>query len=90
MKLFLIFSADWCAPCNQMKSTWADAKVKAALEQFINYHINVDKERNAANENGIRTIPTYGIYDVSSGRPKAVKVASGYKDVGELLKWLGK
>ena len=88
--LFMIFSALWCGPCNEMKQgTWPDPQVQAALKNYVLYHVNVDKERQLANQCGIRSIPTYGTYDVSGDTIKAVKVTSGARSPQEFISWLG-
>ena len=88
-KLFLIFYATWCSPCQQMKTNvWTNNKVKFALRNYVVYMVNVDKDREIANECGVRTVPTYGIFDTSSGATKLMKVTSGGRNVEEFLGWL--
>ena len=72
------------------QTTWPDQKVQEALKRFVVYNVNVDRERKIAEQCGVRTIPTYGIYDVSGNTIKPVKVISGSRPPDEFLEWLGK
>jgi thiol:disulfide interchange protein len=52
------FTATWCGPCQRMKSeTWPDARVEAALNDFIPVKIDVDQFPGAAREFNVDGIP---------------------------------
>jgi thioredoxin-related protein len=88
-KLFLVFSATWCGACKEMKqNVWPDKSVKEALSKYVVYFVDVDKERELANQYGIRSIPQYGIFDVSEGTAKPIKVTAGDMSVQDFLTWL--
>ena len=87
--LFLIFSATWCNPCKKMKSdVWPDERVKEALEEYVVYMVDVDRERVVVDEVKIRAIPAYGIFDTSSGKIKPLRIATGGRNVEEFITWL--
>ena len=44
--VFAYFTASWCAPCQDLKhTTWADAKVDAALRKFVPIKIDIDEHQ---------------------------------------------
>jgi len=47
--------ADWCGPCNQVKST--DAFHKARIELPFEYH-DVDEDKKFAQKHNVRSLPT--------------------------------
>lgn len=87
--LVLVFSANWCKPCKEMKAgVWPNHQVQEALSPFIVYFVDVDRERGVADEHGVRTIPSYGIFSVTAGQPKRLKFGSGQRSASEIVTWL--
>ena len=62
-KLFLVFSADWCRYCLQMKKeTFQDPTVIAYINRnFIPIKVNSDRQQNVAAEYGVRGCPAPGL-----------------------------
>lgn len=50
------YSAEWCWPCKMYKSTRQEVKVKYPEFNFVD--IDVDKERDEASKEWIRSLPT--------------------------------
>jgi thiol:disulfide interchange protein len=87
-QLFLIFTASWCEPCKKMKAeVWPDERVQGLLKDYVIYVVDVDRERAVANGLRVRTIPAYGVFDVSSGTVKSLQIASGSRNVEEFVAW---
>lgn len=88
-RLFLIFSASWCPPCQAMKrDVWTDQRVKDRLAEYIVYVVDVDKESDVAAQYSVRSMPTYGVYEVVDGKPKVIKQASGGRSAKSMVDWL--
>lgn len=85
-KVLLFFSSTTCPHCTHMKKvTLEDRSVKKALEPYIFYEVDTDKEKSIAIKYNIRGIPAYRIID------KAEKVyAAGEGDKRPLVfeQWL--
>jgi thiol:disulfide interchange protein len=80
------FTASWCGPCQQMrKETWADARVQAALAQWVVVKIEVDSDDQIAREFGVSAIPRLQMID-AKGEPGAARI--GFTSADELLRWL--
>ena len=55
------FTASWCPPCQQMKvQTWPDARVQAAMKDFVPVRIDVDENPDVAQQYGVESIPRQG------------------------------
>jgi len=83
--VLLVFGADWCGYCKQLKTTLADAEVQKAMSDFVYYHVDVDKERNVATKYGVKPIPAYKIVDVNE---KVLSEGTGYKAPKDFVAWL--
>ena len=62
-KLFLQFSATWCGPCKRVTP-----QIKNKFEQLNRYdilyiYIDIDKHKALSSHFGIKSIPTFFIYD---------------------------
>lgn len=54
----LYFTADWCAPCVELKKyVFPDKRVVAASARLVNIYVDVDKNYDALAEYKIRGIP---------------------------------
>jgi thiol:disulfide interchange protein len=54
----LYFTADWCAPCVELKKyVFPDKRVVAASARLVNIYVDVDKNYDAIAEYKIRGIP---------------------------------
>ena len=62
----LYFTADWCAPCVELKKhVFSDRKVAEASRRLVNIYVDVDRNHNAAAEYRVRGIPA--IFFLSPG-----------------------
>lgn len=80
------FTADWCGPCQQMKhTTWADRRVKDALDWFSPVKVDIDARQDLASKYQVDSIPTMALI----GRDgEIIRRTSGYMTSEEFLKWL--
>jgi thiol:disulfide interchange protein DsbD len=54
----LYFTADWCAPCLELKKyVFSDKRVAAAASRLVNIYIDVDKNYDALAAYKVRGIP---------------------------------
>lgn len=86
-KLFIVYgTADWCAPCNQMEqTTWVDEDVVRLLtEEAVVYKIDVDKQRDRAQELGIRAMPTLIAYKAG----EEFERIAGYRSAEGMRTWI--
>ncbi|XOD39025.1 MAG: thioredoxin family protein [Candidatus Carsonella ruddii] len=76
-KKILIFTANWCNPCNILKKKIKKIEKKIKILFFL---INIDIHQNYAIELGIRIIPTI-IFDF-----KKKKILSGLISTKDIIK----
>jgi thiol:disulfide interchange protein len=82
----LDFSSEACEPCEEMnRTTWADARVLAALKNYVPVRIDFLKETELDARLGVEAIPTMIVLD-SQGH--VVKVMTGGMDAEEFLEWI--
>ncbi|HEY1685057.1 MAG TPA: thioredoxin domain-containing protein [Tepidisphaeraceae bacterium] len=88
-KLLLVeFSSGFCEPCEQMeRTTWADKRVKEALEKFVPVKIDFLKETELDKKYGVEAIPTMMVMD---DQGKVVRATTGEMDAEEFLGWVRK
>jgi thiol:disulfide interchange protein len=56
--VLLYFTADWCAPCVELKKhVFADRKVAEASRRLVNIYIDVDRNHDAVADYKVRGIP---------------------------------
>jgi thiol:disulfide interchange protein len=56
--VMLFFTADWCAPCVELKKyTFTDRRVVAASQRLINVYIDVDSDFETLSAYKVRGIP---------------------------------
>ena len=84
-KVFLYFTASWCSSCERMKSTFSDPSVEKSLSDYIQYTVDVDKERELARKYKIHAVPSYVIID---GNEHKVRNSRGYKTPKEFMHWI--
>ena len=85
--VFLYFRADWCTYCKKMEEiTFADSTVQAELnENFISVVVDTDKDKNIADQWGIRGVPA--AWFLKPDGTSIIKIP-GYMDEVLLLKIL--
>jgi thiol:disulfide interchange protein len=82
----LFFSAKWCGWCEKMKKeTLKDDKVIKALDKYVFYIVDLDKEGKVAKKYEVGGIPAYCIIDK---REKPFKKGAGYKSPSSFANWL--
>jgi thiol:disulfide interchange protein len=64
--IFAYFTAEWCPPCQEMKSTtFASDEVKRALEAYVPVKIDADRHPELTTNYGVSGFPTFLILDAS-------------------------
>lgn len=86
-KVFIYFSADWCGKCREMTPTFSDPVVKTALAEYVDYKLNVDREKEVARKYKIPAIPHYIIIDANE---KVYNEGAGVRNPEQFLRWLRK
>jgi thiol:disulfide interchange protein len=82
----LFFSAKWCGWCEKMKKeTLKDDKVIKALDEYVFYIVDLDKEAKVGKKYGVSGIPAYCIIDK---RERVFKKGAGYKNSSSFANWL--
>ncbi|GAB4194592.1 MAG: hypothetical protein Kow00105_08820 [Phycisphaeraceae bacterium] len=89
--MLVLFTADWCGPCNQMKAwVFSDQNIAEAIEsRFIPVKVDLTREglpdQYLADRYQVRAIPTL-LTLMPDGEP--ISIASGYLNKTELMDWL--
>jgi thioredoxin-like negative regulator of GroEL len=86
----LIFSAEWCGPCQKMKRETFDSLVPKLRSTYVVYNVDIDKEPEVTARwrkiGGISSVPAYAIIN-NKGTVVAV-YGEGYKSRQEFIKWM--
>jgi thiol:disulfide interchange protein len=88
-RIFAYFTASWCGPCQNLKSTtWADTNVELALRSFVPVEIDVDANHDLA----ARFVPEGVIpsFVVMNSDDSVIKSETGALPPDEFLDWLKK
>jgi len=80
-KLIIVFGADWCPYCVDLKK---DAKTIKEFDKYIICFINTDKNKNLSRKFRVRNLPTSVVID-KSGKEQSRK--TGYKNK-DYVKWI--
>lgn len=89
--LLVVFSADWCPPCKQMKAwVYSDPTVADSIEAgFVPIRVDLTREglpdQHLADRYHVKAIPTF-LTLTAAGEP--ISRSSGYMNKAELLDWL--
>jgi thiol:disulfide interchange protein len=87
--VFAYFTAKWCGPCQQMKSTtWSDNSVNDAMASYVPVKIDVDEHPDLAKRFEITAMPTYRILSPDDGT--IVRGAEGRMEPEQMARWLKK
>jgi thiol:disulfide interchange protein len=85
--LLVYFTADWCGPCQHMKSTtWADGRVAEALKDYIPVKIDVDDQPQVARTFGVRGIPRVQVMTAEGSMGQSLTGAVSPEDMVDWLK----
>lgn len=85
-EMLILFSADWCHWCKELKSkTFTDARVEEELKKYILLIIDIEKDAETPKLFDVRGLPTIVVSD-SSG--KSLKQKSGMQKPEDLISWL--
>jgi thiol:disulfide interchange protein len=83
----LYFTATWCGPCQSLKhTTFADARVEAALSKFVPTRIDIDQHPDLARQYEVEAIPNFVIIESPGDRPLRQHV--GALHASDFLDWL--
>lgn len=82
--VMLYFTADWCAPCVELKKyVFTDKRVVAASERLINVYIDADKDFETLTAYSVRGIPAIVFLNP---RGETVSKYNGDRSVGSFVK----
>ena len=84
--LMLYFTAEWCGPCQSLRSTtWASKEVEKALREYVPVKIDIDEHPDLARQYVANSIPRFVVVD-SGGT--IVKAADGALPPEDFIQWL--
>jgi thiol:disulfide interchange protein len=84
--VFAYFTAEWCGPCQSLKSsTWADPDVEKALQAYVPVKIDIDAHPDLAARYAPESIPTFVVLNSDAG---VMKSESGALPPQDFLEWL--
>ena len=84
--LLVYFTADWCPPCQEMKSTtWNDTRVGEVVRDYVPVMIDVDEQGDVARKFGVRGIPRVQMLLPDGQQGEAVV---GYVSADDMVAWL--
>ena len=92
--MIILFTADWCPPCNKMKAeTFKDKEVIKLSKQFIFFKVDLTSEGNkeainVAESYKVSGIPTLIFYGKDGKKSK--ESFSGYIDAKEFISRMNK
>lgn len=80
----LFFTADWCAPCVELKKyVFTDRRVVAASRRLVNIYIDADKDYETVSAYKIRGIPAIFFLNPSG---ETIATYSGDRSAGSFIK----
>ena len=83
----LFFTADWCAPCVELKKyIFTDPKVVEASRPLINISIDVDAYRQVMQEYKVRGIPAIFFYNPLNQKTRKFSGARSVKNFVKHMK----
>lgn len=84
--LLLIFSADWCKPCKNLRDD-IDANLEEIASKYIVCHVEYDTNKELARKYGVKAIPNTIILKKNDFSTASQKL--GYSDYSMYKRWLG-
>lgn len=89
-RVFLVFSAKWCGPCQRFKVLLEQRNIQIKLENYVYIALDIDVKKNEqiVSDFGINTIPAYYMLIFKDGKWKINKKGIGLPSEGQLLEFL--
>jgi thioredoxin-like negative regulator of GroEL len=80
------FTASWCGPCKMMaRTTLTNEAVIQALTNFSHVAVDIDEQRELAQQHGVRAVPTFQLLAANGDE---ISSTTGYQDAARFLHWL--
>jgi len=84
--VLLIFGAEWCGPCQLLKSNTLSAPAFVRQESALHIaEVDIDANQKTAHDFAVEAVPTLILL---TGEGKIIERQTGFMEIGELLKWL--